>query len=201
MRKLGILALIALLSLNLFACGKDAAKEEPQKETVVEDKEEQKKEEEEIQDDEQKEDEILEKEEDEKEEPVVLDTENVKITYDESFIYNWGNENEFSFFFNVDNRTGNDLTITATEFVLDGYAVWGGYMSFTAAASSTTNDHIGYADHDDQGVPEYDTWLAQESENGVRELKITLTVTDAAGNQIEQPSSVIIDVENGTIKK
>ena len=83
MKKLGILALIALLSLNLAACGGDSAKEEPQKEAVVEEKEEQK------------------KEEEESTEPVLLDTENVKITYTESFIYNWGNENEFSFFFDV----------------------------------------------------------------------------------------------------
>lgn len=200
MKKLGILTLIALLSLNLAACGGDSAKEEPQKETVVEEKEEQKKDEEEETQEEEKEEEIV-SEEEESTEPVLLDTENVKITYTESFIYNWGNENEFSFFFDVENRTGNDLTVTATEFVLDGYNVGYGYMSFAATASSTTNGRIGYADHDDQGMPAYDEWLAQESENGVRELKITLTVTDAAGNQIEQPSSVIIDVKNGTIKK
>ena len=110
-------------------------------------------------------------------------------------------ENEFSFYFDVENRMEKELTITATEFVLDGYTIWSGYLSFAAEASSTTNDFIGYADHDYQGEPEYNEWLKQESEKGVRELNITLAVTDEDGNQIEEPLSVIIDVKNGTVIK
>lgn len=211
MKKLGVLVLIALLSLNLFGCGGKNAKEEPQTEAAVEEKEEQKKEAQETkgketqkvetQTEEPKEVETTEAEVADKEEAVLLDTENVKITYASSMICNWDIENEFSFYFDVENRMEKELTITATEFVLDGYTIWSGYLSFAAEASSTTNDFIGYADHDYQGEPEYNEWLKQESEKGVRELNITLAVTDEDGNQIEEPLSVIIDVKNGTVIK
>lgn len=185
MTRLGVLILLTLMSGNLLTYGGDAAKEEMQTEIVEEEK------------DEQEEDLLSEETE---EEPVLLDTADVKITYAKWSVINWGTENEFSFYFDVENRTGNDLTITTNGLVIDGQSIDYGYFSFPAAASTTTNGCIGYADHDYQGDSTYDAWLIQESENGVRELTVSLVVKDASGNQIEQSPEVIIDLGTGTIK-
>ena len=117
---------------------------------------------------------------------VVYDSDAVTVTYDSCAYYDMGGENNFSFYFNIDNRTDSDVTVSWVDFTLDGYSIPYGYDQVTVPAQTQSTESFGYADHDYQGEPAYDQWLAGVEANGLSTLTVSFNITDASGSVLAE---------------
>ena len=120
--------------------------------------------------------------------PVIYEDENFTITFDHVEAYDMGGENSFELYFAIENRSGSDAVATYTELILNGRSFKYGYNTINAPAGETATGYFGFADHDYRGG-EYDVWLDDVAENGLRTFTISITVSDAQGNVLATVTS------------